>query len=335
MVDGAAEGLPTESGVSRIKVGQKIRGVKNRAADAGSVVAASVGTAEVDVGRFAEVAVEAKMADNAGVLAAVGGENVTRIAAENLGRSLEEPVFRGGQEARKGNAGVVDAVFAADEIVGHQRPVDERQGVIVDGVDLAEFGAHLADFQKESGRERSKGDVTFLDVHAFFAEGDKGIGARVGINDGLHADFGFVEFERARWRNRVPPGSADEIADKADVRIEELSVGSGAAISLRLRHLRGRHRLRRGCRGCGAGNHARLHSRGGQQQVIPGCGISQLCVADCLQFPTEQGHFLGERPLPQREGPASQKQRVSLVHRRTSRKERPGRRQKIVSWHHS
>src|SRR5436309_451841 len=248
MVDGAAEGLPTESGVSRIKVGQKIRGVKNRAADAGSVVAASVGTAEVDVGRFAEVAVEAKMDDNAGVLAAVGGENVTRIAAENLGRSLEEPVFRGGQEARKGNAGVVDAVFAADEIVGHQRPVDERQGVIVDGVDLAEFGAHLADFQKESGRERSKGDVTFLDIYAGFAKGDEGIGARVGIDDRLHADFGLVEFERARWRNRVPPGSADEIADKADVRIEELSVGSGAAISLRLRHLRGRHRLRRGCR---------------------------------------------------------------------------------------
>src|SRR5438552_1678545 len=178
MVDGAAEGLPTESGVSRIKVGQKIRGVKNRAADAGGVVAASVGSAEIDVGRFAEVAVEAKMADNAGVLAAVGGENVTRIAPENLGRSLEEPVFRGGEETRKGDAGIVDAVFAADETVGHQRPVNERQGVVVDGVDLAEFGAHLADFQKESGRERSKGDVTFLDVHAFFAEGDKGLGER-------------------------------------------------------------------------------------------------------------------------------------------------------------
>src|SRR5437899_2947845 len=262
MVDGAAERLPTESGVSRIKVGQKIRGVKNRAADAGGVVAASVGTAEVDVGRFAEVAVEAKMADNAGVLAAVGGENVTRIASENLGRSLEEPVFRGGQEARKGNAGIVDAVFAADEIVGHQRPVDERQGMIVDGVDLAEFGAHFSHFQKEPGGERSKGDVTFLDVHAFFAEGDKGIGARVGIDDGLHADFGLVEFERARWRNGVAPGSADEIADQADVGIEELGVGGRAAIGLRLRNLCGRHRLRRGCRGCGAGEHARLHSRG-------------------------------------------------------------------------
>src|SRR5207245_11087215 len=111
MVDGAAEGLPTESGVSRIKVGQKIRGVKNRAADAGGVVAASVGSAEIDVGRFAEVAVEAKMADNAGVLAAVGGENVTRIAPENPGRSLEESVSRRAEGRCKESAGSVLCVF--------------------------------------------------------------------------------------------------------------------------------------------------------------------------------------------------------------------------------
>src|SRR5690242_19239537 len=98
MVDGTAEGFPTKSGIGGIEVGQKIRGVKNRAADPGSVVAAGVGTAEIDVGRFAEVAVEAKMADNAGVLAAVGGENITRIAPENLGRSLQEPVFGSGEE---------------------------------------------------------------------------------------------------------------------------------------------------------------------------------------------------------------------------------------------
>src|SRR5437879_924354 len=241
MVDGAAERLPTERGVGGIEVGQKIRGVKNCAANSGSVVAAGVGAAEIDVGRFAEVAIEAKMADNAGVLAAVGGENVTRIAPENLGRSLEEPVLWRGEETGKGDAGIVNAVFASDEIVGHQRPVDERQGMIVGGVDLAEFGAHFSHFQKEPGGERSKGDVAFRDVHASFAEGDKGIGARVGINDGLHADFGLVEFERARWRNRVPPGSADEIADQAYVRIEELGVGSGAAIGLRLRDLCGRH----------------------------------------------------------------------------------------------
>src|SRR6266446_630806 len=185
------------------------------------------------------------MADNAHVLAAVGGENVTGIAAVNLGRSLEEPVFRRRQEPRKRDAGIVDTVFAADEIVGHQRPVNERQGVIVDGVDLAEFGAHLADFQKESSRKRSKGDITFLDVYAGFAKGDESIGTRIGINNGLHADFGFVEFERARWRNGVASGSTNEVANQTDVRIEELGVGSGTAVSLRLSDLRnGQGRIR-------------------------------------------------------------------------------------------
>src|SRR6266478_1260880 len=178
------------------------------------------------------------MTDNADVLAAVGGENVAGIAAVNLGRSLEKPVFRRRQEPRKRDAGIVDAVFAADEIVGHQRPVNERQSVIVDGVDLAEFGAHLADFQKEPCRKRSKGDITFLDVYAGFAEGDESIGTRIGINNGLHADFGFVEFERARWRNGVAASSADEVANQTDVRVEQLGVGSRAAEGLRLSYLR-------------------------------------------------------------------------------------------------
>src|SRR6266478_8350211 len=193
MIDGTPERLPAERGIGGIEVGEKIFGIK-RCSDSSGVVAAGIGTAEIDIGGFAEVAVEAKMADNTNILAPVGGENVTGIAAVNLGRSLEEPVFRCGQKTRKGNAGIVDDVFAADEIVGHQRPVNERQSVIVDGVDLAEFGAHLADFQKEPCRKRSKGDITFLDVYAGFAEGDESIGTRIGINNGLHADFGFVEF---------------------------------------------------------------------------------------------------------------------------------------------
>src|SRR3989442_998403 len=71
MVDGAAERLPTESSVGGIKVGQEIC---KGCADARVVVAAGVGSAEIDIGRFAEVAVEAKMADDTHVLAAVGGE---------------------------------------------------------------------------------------------------------------------------------------------------------------------------------------------------------------------------------------------------------------------
>src|SRR6267378_7216176 len=182
MVDGAAERLPAERGIGGIEVGEKIFGIK-RCSDSSGVVAVGVGTAEINIGGFAEVAVEAKMADNADVLTAVGGENIIGVAAVNLRGALEEPVFRGGQEPRKGDAGIVDTIFAADEIVGHQRPVNERQRVIMDGVDLAEFGAHLANFQKEPCGKRSKGDVTFLDIYARFAEGNESVDTRIGIDN--------------------------------------------------------------------------------------------------------------------------------------------------------
>ena len=59
------------------------------------------------------------MADNTDVLAAVGGENVAGIAAIDLRRSLEEPVLGGGKETGKRNAGIVNSVLAADEIVSN------------------------------------------------------------------------------------------------------------------------------------------------------------------------------------------------------------------------
>ncbi len=110
----------------------------------------------------------------------------------------------------------------------------------MDGVDLAEFGAHFPDFQEESRGKRRESDVTLLDIHAGFAEGDKGIGARIGVDNGLQTDFGFVEFEGAGRRNGVAAGRANEVADQADVRIEQLGVGSCAAVGLRLGDLCGR-----------------------------------------------------------------------------------------------
>ena len=94
MVDGAAQWLPTESSVRGIKIAQEILRVE-RCADARIVVAARVRAAKVNVGRFAEVAVETNVADNTDVLPSVGGENITRIAPINLGRSLEEPILGG------------------------------------------------------------------------------------------------------------------------------------------------------------------------------------------------------------------------------------------------
>src|SRR5437899_7334477 len=132
MVDGATQRLPTESGVGTVKIGDKGVRIECRAY-ADVVVSAGIRASKVNVGRFAKVAVETKMADDADILALVGGENITGVAAINLRGSLEEPVFGGGKKTGKGDARIIDAVFAANEIVRRQRPVDERQRMIVDG----------------------------------------------------------------------------------------------------------------------------------------------------------------------------------------------------------
>src|SRR6266702_5377743 len=80
MVDGAAERLPTKSGIRAVEIREE-KGRIESCADGGIVVTAGVGGAEIEVGRFAEIAVDAKVADNADVLAAAGGENVTGVAA--------------------------------------------------------------------------------------------------------------------------------------------------------------------------------------------------------------------------------------------------------------
>src|SRR5882672_1522124 len=224
VVDGPAQWLPTESGVGAVEIREETRRIESRA-DAGIVVAASVGNPEIEVGGFAEVAVSAEMADNAEILAARSLEQIVGIAAKNLGCTLEKPVFRRGQETRQGEASVVDAVFAANEIIGNERPIDEWQGMIVNRVDLAELRAHFADFQKKPGGERRESDIGLLDIYAGFAKGNEGVGARVGVNDGLQADLGFVQFERTRGRNGVASCSANEVTNQADVRIKKFGVG--------------------------------------------------------------------------------------------------------------
>src|SRR6266446_3466908 len=101
VVDSAAQGFPTERGVGAIEIGEEMGRIES-GADAGIVVAAGVGDAEIEIGGFAEIAVSAEMANNAEVLAARSLEQIVGIAAKNLGRPLEKPVFRRGQETRQG-----------------------------------------------------------------------------------------------------------------------------------------------------------------------------------------------------------------------------------------
>src|SRR5467141_509088 len=106
IVDSAAQRLPAECRVSAIQISQKVRAVV--------VVAARVGHAEIEVGGFGQVAIGAQVADDADILAAAGLEDIRRITAQYLRTSFEEPVLRRGQKTREEEAGIVDAVLAAD-----------------------------------------------------------------------------------------------------------------------------------------------------------------------------------------------------------------------------
>src|SRR5260370_2375260 len=63
VVDGAAERLPTESGISGIKVGQEISRIKGSAPDSSGVLAPRIAAATIVVALFANVAVQPQMAD--------------------------------------------------------------------------------------------------------------------------------------------------------------------------------------------------------------------------------------------------------------------------------
>src|SRR5262249_30057758 len=117
VVDGAAQGFPAERSVGAIERGQEV--------GAEFIMAARVRCAEIEVHRFVQILVSAQVADNADALAAVGGEDIGRIAAEDLRGALEEPFVRPLQEARQGEAGIVYAILPAHEVVGYKGPVDK------------------------------------------------------------------------------------------------------------------------------------------------------------------------------------------------------------------
>src|SRR6266566_502992 len=237
MVDGPAQRLPAQRGVGAVEIGEEVFRIERRP-DSRVVVPACVRPAEVDVGRFSELAVEPQMTDDANVLAAVGGENLIGITPINLGCPLEEPVLGRRQNPRKRDTRISDAVFAPNEIVRGERPIDERQGVIMNGVEPPKFSAHLADLQKQARRKRCERDVAFFNVHTLLAKREKGITPRVGVDDGLHADLGLMQFQRGRRRNGVVSRGANKVANQTYVWIEQLGVGGGPAVGLRLSVLR-------------------------------------------------------------------------------------------------
>src|ERR1700730_19143227 len=189
LINGATQWLPAEGSVRSVQVGEETgTGVEPQVA-----VTSRIGKAEIEVGRFGQIRVAAEVADDAQILAPVGHKHGRGIAAKDLRGALEEPFLGGGKKAGDREAGIVDAVFPANEIVGRERTVDVGERMVVNGIDLAEIGAHLADLQQQSGRERREGYVGLFHIDPGFAKGDEGVGAGVGIDDRLHADLGFMQ----------------------------------------------------------------------------------------------------------------------------------------------
>ena len=186
---------------------------------------------------------------------------LTRVSTEDLAGGLEEdPGIR--NEPRDGNAGVVDAVFTADEVLDDERPIGPWQHVIVQPVDLAERRAHLAHLRQEPTREFRKRQESLLDIDALLAKRNKEVGARVGVDDGLERRLGFVHLEGRIGIDSVPACGAEEVADDRHVGIEHL----GAAHGRTCRPVDGQ-RAARTAGSCRAGWHLRLrrgrrHGRG-------------------------------------------------------------------------
>src|ERR1019366_5500167 len=208
VIDGAAQGLPVKG---------EVRAEELIAAIGVGAVAARVGTADIDVGGLAQVGVSMEVADGGDVGTGGGAEDVGAVTAEDLGHAFEEDTLGSGQDAAERDAGVVDAILTAHQVLVNQGPVNPGQDVIVQGVDPTEGGAHLANLELKGGGERGKGEVAFLNADALFAEADKKVGAGVWIDYFLEANFTLVHFEAGDLAIGPIAGGADEVADDADI----------------------------------------------------------------------------------------------------------------------
>ena len=115
------------------------------------VVAARIGNAEIEIGGFGDIPVGAQMLHGADVaVRCVGLEDRSPESPRNIWPVASRKIpFGAGRMRSIENSGVVDAILAADQILRHQRAVGPGQHVVVQRVDLAECGAHLADLSHE------------------------------------------------------------------------------------------------------------------------------------------------------------------------------------------
>ena len=148
-------------------------------------MAARVGTADIDIRGFRNIAIAVEVLHGREIAALGGPKDVGAVAAEELRRALEEQALRGGKDAADGEPRVVDAVLAAHQILRHQRTVRPGQDVVVHGVYPAKRRAHLSHLELESPRQAGEREVALFERYSLLAKRDKHVAARVGVDDGL------------------------------------------------------------------------------------------------------------------------------------------------------
>ena len=98
-------------------------------------------------------------------------------------------------------------------------------------VDFAKRRTHLPHFGHDTGWQCGECNVAFFQVHARFTEGNEKVAARVGIDDGLKSDFGFMHLERRCRLHRITACLTDEISDHTDVWIQRFGRRRGASVN--------------------------------------------------------------------------------------------------------
>src|SRR5437588_3134189 len=156
-------------------------------------------------------------------------EHIGRVATKELAGAFEKQSFWRRQNASDGEAGVVDAILASDQIAAHHRPIDPGQHVIVQRIHFAKCGAHLSRLRYDATRKGGEGYESLLQIDALFAEREEEIAARVGINNRLHAQLRLMHLHYGSRNHTILAGRCDKVADHADVRIQGLGRGGSSS----------------------------------------------------------------------------------------------------------
>jgi hypothetical protein len=246
---GADEDRPVEPLLERLPAERGVDSREGRVkAGALEIVRARPRPAELEVRVLGKIAVGLEMKERLDVVARVGLEEVPRRAPEELRRGLEENLRRHRDEAREAEAGILDAVLAAEEVRHVQGRVGKQAHVQVLGIELAESALEPAHLEDEVPRNRQEGDGALLDsdVPLLAPERDEEVRAREGIHDGLQADLRLAELKARLVVDFVVPDDAERVADHGDVRIEDVA-GGGILRGGRMRREQGKREKNRNC----------------------------------------------------------------------------------------